>query len=123
MTNTPLRLSFGCSPALLDRALSELCTAGAGILNRNRRRNDCVPCGVVRSYEIADKHFTSESWIPDENKSAKADLDSTFLIYTIAFGTLCFNYSVFDVRANNNRTLAFHRRFGAVKTGSDQGNI
>ena len=87
------------------------------------RRDDHEPCGVVRLYEIVDDHFTWGSWILDANKPAKAALDSALLIYAIAFGTLGCNYSVFDVRADNNRTLAFHRRFGAVETGSDAENI
>ncbi len=87
------------------------------------RLDDYAPCGVVRLYEIVDDHFTWGSWILDANKPAKAALDSALLIYEIAFETLGCDYSVFDVRANNQRTLAFHRRFGAVETGSDAENI
>lgn len=87
------------------------------------RRDDGARCGVVRLYGIVDGRFTWGSWILDANKPSKAALDSALLIYRIAFGTLGCTDAVFDVRAENTRTLAFHRRFGAVETGSDEINI
>ncbi len=87
------------------------------------RVDDGARCGVVRLYDITESHFTWGSWILDVNKPAKAALDSALLVYRIAFGSLGCKRAIFDVRAKNTRTLAFHRRFGAVETGSDEFNV
>lgn len=87
------------------------------------RRDDDARCGVVRLYDVTQSSLTWGSWILDINKPAKAALDSALLIYRIAFGALKCGRAVFDVRADNAHTLAFHRRFGAIETGSDQLNV
>lgn len=87
------------------------------------RRSDATPCGLVRLYDITADQFTWGSWILDHNKPAKAALESALLIYRIGFQLLGLSGSKFDVRRDNLRTLAFHRRFGAVETGRDEQNI
>lgn len=84
---------------------------------------DGLPCGVVRLYDITDTRFTWGSWILDENKPPLAALESAVLIYTLGFDVLQTIRCVFDVRQHNDRTLAFHRRFGAKRTGEDALNI
>lgn len=74
------------------------------------------PCGTVRLYHIEADHFTWGSWILDENKPRKAALDSAMLVYTIAFDHLGLREARFDVRKENENTIAFHRRFGATET-------
>ncbi|WOI35343.1 GNAT family N-acetyltransferase (plasmid) [Tritonibacter scottomollicae] len=81
------------------------------------RRADAKPCGLVRLYDFESDHFTWGSWILDQHKPAKAALESAFLIYVQGFERLGLQKSVFDVRKDNERTLAFHSRFGAVETG------
>lgn len=83
------------------------------------RRLDAQPCGLVRLYDITSDQFTWGSWILDHNKPPKAALESAILIYQIGFERLGKSLSVFDVRGDNARTLAFHTRFGAIETGSD----
>lgn len=87
------------------------------------RLDDGRRCGVVRVYGIADGAFTWGSWILDANKPAKAALDTAMSIYRFAFDRLGLNRAVFDVRRNNERTLAFHDRFGGQRTGADEENI
>lgn len=84
---------------------------------------DVTPCGLVRLYDISADHFTWGSWILDHNKPAKAALESAVLIYRIGFEQLGIAVSKFDVRTDNERTLAFHRRFGAVETGRDDQDV
>lgn len=81
------------------------------------RLADAQPCGLVRLYDFEADHFTWGSWILDHNKPAKAALESAFLIYVQGFERLGLQKSVFDVRKDNERTLAFHSRFGATETG------
>ena len=81
------------------------------------RLADAQPCGLVRLYDFEADHFTWGSWILDQNKPAKAALESALLIYVQGFERLDLQKSVFDVRKNNERTLAFHNRFGAIETG------
>ncbi|GHE76939.1 hypothetical protein GCM10019059_40140 [Camelimonas fluminis] len=86
-------------------------------------RQDSVRCGVVRLYDITADQFTWGSWILDHNKSPKAALESAVLIYDVGFGHLKLPRAVFDVRRNNERTLAFHRRLGAEETHADAFDI
>lgn len=83
---------------------------------------DANKCGLVRIYNISGGTFTWGSWILDENKPTKAALDSALIVYRFAFDELKCTRAVFDVRLDNQRTLAFHRRFGAAETGSDDVN-
>lgn len=87
------------------------------------RRADAQPCGLVRLYDITDDEFTWGSWILDHNKPPKAALESAVLIYQIGFEHLGKRLSVFDVRGDNARTLAFHTRFGAVETGRNTQDV
>lgn len=89
-------------------------------------RRDGQRCGVVRLYDIATPiagSFTWGSWILDRNKPPKAALESACLVYSIAFERLGLQRAVFEVRRNNERTLAFHRRFGAQETHSDEHHV
>jgi len=86
-------------------------------------RKDGTRCGLVRLYDIEESQFTWGSWILDENKPPKAALESAVRIYEIGFDKLGCTRSVFDVRRDNTRTLAFHRRFGAREIGEDAENI
>ena len=86
-------------------------------------RSDGTRCGLVRLYDIGPERFTWGSWILDHNKPPKAALESAVRIYDIGFRALGCAKSVFDVRRDNARTLAFHRRFGAQEVGEDDVNI
>jgi RimJ/RimL family protein N-acetyltransferase len=87
-----------------------------------KRLSNGLPCGLVRLYDIEGDQFTWGSWVLDENKPSKAALESAVLIYTIAFKILGLKNAVFDVRGDNVRTIAFHKRFGATQTHSDEQN-
>lgn len=87
------------------------------------RRADECPCGVVRLYGIEGDRFTWGSWILDEHKPPKAALESALLVYDTGFGKFGCHQAVFDVRRENVRTLAFHHRFGAIETGSDDRDV
>jgi RimJ/RimL family protein N-acetyltransferase len=87
------------------------------------RLQDHVPCGVVRLYDIQETSFTWGSWILDHNKPSKAALESAVLVYEAGFSYLKKLVSIFDVRCDNERTLAFHRRFGAQQTSEDGINV
>ncbi len=80
-------------------------------------------CGLVRIYDITKDNFTWGSWILDRNKPPKAALESAFLIYLFAFEKLGLRRATFEVMRENKRTLAFHHRFGAHKTGEDETNF
>ncbi len=86
-------------------------------------RKDERRCGVVRVYNLTEDRFTWGSWVLDENKPRKAALDSAVLLYDFAFGHLGLARAAFDVRRENSRTLAFHDRFGARRTGEDDQDI
>lgn len=85
-------------------------------------RVDSIRCGVVRIYDIQRSQFTWGSWILDHNKPAKAALDSALLLYRIAFQILNLEVATFDVRRTNQRTIDFHRRFGATELHIDELN-
>jgi RimJ/RimL family protein N-acetyltransferase len=85
-------------------------------------RKDGHPCGTVRLYDFGGESFTWGSWILDAGKPPKAALESAVLVYDFAFARLGLQYATFDVRKDNQRTLAFHSRFGATETGQDDVN-
>ena len=86
-------------------------------------RLDGQRCGTLRLYGIEGGRFTWGSWILDENKPFKAALESAFLLYRTAFDMLGLELAQFDVRLENAKTLAFHRRLGARETGADSVNV
>ena len=86
-------------------------------------RRDGEHCGLVRLYDIGIENFTWGSWMLDFNKPRKAALESAYLVYQIAFDLLGLMRAQFDVRRDNENTIAFHRRFGAAETHSDEQNI
>jgi len=86
-------------------------------------RNDGVPCGTIRIYDIRDDSFCWGSWILNENKTRFAALESAFLIYEFGFNVLGFAKSHFDVMKGNERVIEFHRRMGARETGEDEENF
>lgn len=88
------------------------------------RLSDGVPCGTVRLYDILrNDQFTWGSWILDHNKPSKAALESAVLVYDVGFFSLRCSKAVFDVRKENEKTLNFHRRLGAIQNGEDDLNI
>lgn len=86
-------------------------------------RKDGQRCGVVRLYDIMENQFTWGSWILDKNKPSKAALESAVLLYRTGFDILGFRKADFEVRHDNERTIAFHQRFGAKETGRDEINL
>jgi len=86
-------------------------------------RKDEVRCGVVRLYDITGDQFTWGSWILDQNKPRKAALESAMLVYRYGFEVLGLSRSVFEVRRENENTLAFHRRLKATQTHEDDRNV
>lgn len=87
-----------------------------------RRADDGRRCGVVRIYGVRDGEFTWGSWILDAHKPHKAALESAYLVYQIGFDTLGAHRAVFDVRLENETTIAFHQRFGATRLYVDEVN-
>lgn len=87
------------------------------------RNEDGRPCGTVRVYDVHDGQFTWGSWILNEDKPARAALDTAIQIYRFGFDVLGLEKSVYDVRRENTHTLNFHDRFGGTRTGEDAENI
>lgn len=81
------------------------------------------PLGTVRIYDVRDDSFCWGSWILSPQATAYAGIESALLIYEFAFGMLGFAASHFDVRRDNERVLAFHRRFGARDLRQDEKNF
>lgn len=73
-------------------------------------------CGVVRLYEIEEDRFTWGSWILDNNKPAKAALESALLSFGVGFEGLDRPRAVFDARLGNDHAIAFYRRLGDRKS-------
>lgn len=86
-------------------------------------RKDGIRCGLVRLYDIGVTNFTWGSWILDDNKPKKAALESAYLVYVIAFDRLGLMEACFDVRIENDRTVAFHIRFGAIETSRTKHDV
>lgn len=78
-------------------------------------RNDGVPCGTVRIYEISGESFNWGSWVLDGNKLCKAALESAMLSFGFGFNHLELSLARINVRANNHHAIAFYLRFGMTE--------
>jgi len=87
------------------------------------RRDNGRPCGTVRLYEIGADSFTWGSWILDANKPPKAALESAVLSFGVGFERLGKARALIDVRRDNDRAIAFYRRFGMTETGADERDL
>ena len=85
-------------------------------------RNDGVPCGTVRIYDIKGDSFCWGSWILNENKTRYAALESAFLVYQFGFNELGLKKSHFEVRKGNEKVISFHKKMGAIKMSDDELN-
>lgn len=86
-------------------------------------RNDGVPCGTVRIYDLQEESFCWGSWILNENKTRFAALESAFLIYQFGFEKLGYDKSHFEVNLDNKNVISFHTKMGAVKIREDADNV
>ncbi len=86
-------------------------------------RNDGVPCGTVRIYDIRQDSFCWGSWILNESKTRYAALESAFLIYDFGFNELGFHKAHFEVVKQNQRVVSFHKKMGATETWQDDINV
>jgi RimJ/RimL family protein N-acetyltransferase len=85
-------------------------------------RNDGIPCGTIRIYNLTTESFCWGSWILNEDKTRYAALESAFLIYQFGFEHLGFKKSHFDVMKGNKKVVSFHEKMGALQTGEDHEN-
>jgi len=76
--------------------------------------------GTVRLYDARDKSFCWGSWIIADDQPAYVAIESALMVYSYALDHLGFSAAHFDVRKANERVWAFHERFGAVRTNSDE---
>jgi RimJ/RimL family protein N-acetyltransferase len=75
--------------------------------------------GVVRLYDFKEDSFSWGSWIFKEGSPSYAAIESALVVYEIAFYSLGFNQSHFEVIKANQKVVDFHLRFGATITGED----
>lgn len=78
--------------------------------------------GLVRLYDFRDDSFCWGSWIIKDNAPSSCAIESVLSVYDFAFYELGFKKSHFDVRKNNDKVIAFHKRFGAIIIGEDNEN-
>jgi RimJ/RimL family protein N-acetyltransferase len=71
------------------------------------------PFGAVRMYDFQGDSFCWGSWLIKPDAPAPLSIKSALHIYEFAFYALNFRQSHFDVRLDNEKVIAFHKRFGA----------
>ena len=76
--------------------------------------------GLVRMYDFQEDSFCWGSWLIKDNAPKTTAIESALQIYEFGFNNLHFNQSHFDVRKDNIRVVAFHKRFGAKIVNKDQ---
>lgn len=69
--------------------------------------------GTIRIYDFRGESFCWGSWIVKDNAPILTAIESALCMYQYAFETLGFKQSHFDVRKENVKVVAFHKRFGA----------
>lgn len=76
--------------------------------------------GTVRMYDFRDDSFSWGSWIVRPGCPPWIAIESALLVYQCGFEELGFAESHFEVRKDNARVVAFHRRFGAEVLREDE---
>lgn len=80
--------------------------------------------GTVRIYDVVDNDdFCWGSWIVKNGAPANVAIESVLLVYEYAFYTLGFTKAHFDVRKDNVKVRAFHKRFGAREVGENDKDV
>lgn len=80
--------------------------------------------GTVRIYDVVDNDdFCWGSWIVKNGAPANVAIESVLLVYEYAFYTLGFTKAHFDVRKDNVKVRAFHKRFGAKEVGESDKDV
>ena len=83
---------------------------------------DSDKLGLVRVYDFNGKSFSWGSWLVKENAPKTTAIESALQIYEFGFNKLGFEKSHFNVRKDNDRVVAFHKRFGANIVDQNQAN-
>jgi len=86
--------------------------------------------GLVRMYDFREVSFLENSqssfcwgsWIIKEDAPKTTAIESALQIYEFGFYGLKFEKSHFDVRKENDKVVAFHKRFGAKIVDEDELN-
>ncbi|EAK8022211.1 GNAT family N-acetyltransferase [Campylobacter coli] len=78
------------------------------IANKNKEK-----LGVVRLYDFCKNSFCWGSFIIKKNTPYYVAIEVVLQVYGFGFYKLGFQKSHFDVRKDNERVVAFHKRFGA----------
>ena len=76
-------------------------------------KKDQEKLGLIRIYDLKDDSFCWGSWLIKNDAPKYTAIESALQIYEFGFYKLKFNNSHFDVRKNNIKVVAFHKRFGA----------
>ena len=82
-----------------------------------------TPFGTVRLYNFDGDCFTWGSWVLRKDTPPFVAIESAVGVYDLAFRNLGFDRSRFDVRTDNDKVVAFHKRFGAQVVAQDEQNI
>lgn len=88
------------------------------IRNKNNEK-----LGLVRLYDFIDDSFCWGSFIIKHGVAFYISIEVVMNVYEFAFYNLGFNASHFDVRKDNDRVVAFHKRFGAKIIKEDVDNF
>ena len=87
------------------------------------QNKDAIPIGTVRIYNILANNFCWGSWIIVPQARYYGSFESAFLLYQYAFIEKKFDFTCFDVRKQNVKTLNFHIRFGATRIGENEQDV
>lgn len=78
--------------------------------------------GLVRVYDLLPTSFCWGSWMIKDGSPTYVSIESALSVYEFGFNDLGFDRSHFDVRKENARVIAFHKRFGAEIVSEDHEN-
>lgn len=87
-----------------------------------KRKSDRVNIGTVRIYDFIyeRKSFCWGSWILNGDKTKSSAIETALLVYKAGFEVLKCTQSHFDVRKENSKVIAFHKKLGAVITAESE---
>ncbi|HSA07462.1 MAG TPA: GNAT family N-acetyltransferase [Candidatus Gastranaerophilales bacterium] len=102
------------------------------IRNYHKKTNECYfvleskqgeRYGLGRMYNVTEESFVPGSWIIKKDAPLTAPIESIITLYEYAFFKLGLKRADIEVRKDNEKVIAFHKRFGAVYTGANELNV
>jgi RimJ/RimL family protein N-acetyltransferase len=79
--------------------------------------------GLGRIYDVTEESFVPGSWIIKKDAPRHTGIESIVTLYEYTFVKLGLKRADIRVRIDNTKIIAFHERFGAIRSGENEKDV